>query len=652
MYIGAGRLRSPQFTIPTFRRDCAFLRNPVAERRRDAVEMRLFQRLFLLIFLGFVFLILAAPIRAEGEFETSFDITYEVRTAGVTAVTQKISLTNKVSDIYAKEYHFSIGSTRVQNANASDGLGPIDTKIETTNNTTEIHLFFNEKIVGKEETLAFTLYFESLDFATRSGQVWEVAIPKMSKTIDIKDYNLRLIVPTSFQEPAYMLPTPARQETSNNKTIYFFSKETALEKGITAAFGQHQIFDFTINYHLKNPLKEKVKTEIALPPETPFQKIFYEEIEPSPYEVSLDPDGNWLATYILEPESNIDIRTRGAVELFLKPRKGFPELKIDPSVYLKAQKYWEVEDPEIKKLASELKTPQAIYNFVVENLIYDYGKVKKPIGRLGAAQALQNKSSAICTEFTDLFIALSRAAGIPAREANGYAYTTNPALRPLSLEEDILHAWPEYYDQNLNFWKPVDPTWAKTTGGVDFFSKLDLNHFVFTFHGLDSAYPYPAGSYKIDEQQVKDIHITFGTLPKKKLALKLKSQLPKNLFGGLALKSSLFLENKSNYTLLNQSGQVSATSGMLLSDPNFSVKIFPPYSRLEIPIRIKPTSFFRSSEEKITINFAGQVLEETIKTQPIFLIPLQYFSYPLFIGLLLGLFIVKLSQWIVKKFLH
>ena len=93
-------------------------------------------------------------------------------------------------------------------------------------------------------------------------------------------------------------------------------------------------------------------------------------------------------------------------------------------------------------------------------------------------------------EFTDLFITIARSAGIPAREVNGFAYTENPDIQPLSLVNDVLHAWPEYYDSEKGVWIPVDPTWGSTTGGVDYFSKLDLRHFTFVVHGKDSTKPY------------------------------------------------------------------------------------------------------------------------------------------------------------------
>ena len=191
-------------------------------------------------------------------------------------------------------------------------------------------------------------------------------------------------------------------------------------------------------------------------------------------------------------------------------------------------KYWQSDNEQIKLLAANLKTPEAIYDFVTKTLKYDTARVQPNVQRMGALAILQSPSQAICLEFTDLFIALARAAGIPAREINGYAYTDNPQLQPLSLVNDVLHAWPEYYDSTKGAWIPVDPTWGATSG-IDYFNKLDLRHFAFVVHGAnlinpsstckDAKYtgsvlcPYPAGNYKVANDPQKDVYVSFGALP-------------------------------------------------------------------------------------------------------------------------------------------
>jgi hypothetical protein len=232
--------------------------------------------------------------------------------------------------------------------------------------------------------------------------------------------------------------------------------------------------------------------------------------------MEIDSDGNWVATYTLKSRERIDVRARGYVQIFASIRP-FPRPRQESlSQNLQEQSYWEINNPQIMEIAKKYKTPREIYDYVANTLKYDYQRVRPNVERLGAVKALQNSSSAICMEFTDLFIALARANGIPAREINGFAYTENPEIQPLSLVNDVLHAWPEYYDAEIGAWVPVDPTWGSTTGGVDYFSKLDLRHFTFVVHGTSSTKPYPAGSYKLGSNPQKDVFVSFGTLPKER----------------------------------------------------------------------------------------------------------------------------------------
>jgi hypothetical protein len=78
---------------------------------------------------------------------------------------------------------------------------------------------------------------------------------------------------------------------------------------------------------------------------------------------------------------------------------------------------------------------------------------------------------------------------------------------------DVLHSWPEYWDSELGVWIGVDPTWGHTTGGIDYFEKLDLKHFTFAIHGLHDNKPYAAGSYKLGPNPQKDVYVRFGQLP-------------------------------------------------------------------------------------------------------------------------------------------
>ena len=124
--------------------------------------------------------------------------------------------------------------------------------------------------------------------------------------------------------------------------------------------------------------------------------------------------------------------------------------------------------------------------------------------------AVNFPNSSLCTEFTDLFVTLARHKNIPAREIEGFAYSNNSKIKPINQNSDVLHAWPEYYDSARQQWIQVDPTWEKTTNGIDYFNDLDLNHLTFVIHGFQSDFPLPPGSYKKNSTD-KSVFVDFAT---------------------------------------------------------------------------------------------------------------------------------------------
>jgi len=227
-------------------------------------------------------------------------------------------------------------------------------------------------------------------------------------------------------------------------------------------------------------------------------------------------------------------------------------------LYTKADTYWEVENSRIKDLALELFDPKKnvaqnayeAYKYVVENLEYDTEITQEnTIQRHGALKALTQKGAWACMEFTDLFIALTRAMGIPARELNGFAFSEGESIVPTPVDfntGDMLHAWAEFYDPNFG-WVQVDPTWGNTSG-IDYFTKLDTNHLAFVVKGVSSEEPYPAGAYRLDTNQ-KQINVDFAEKqidfePK----LEFKKAIPWNL-----LK---ILQGKRRYVVTHKEGPI------------------------------------------------------------------------------------------------
>ncbi len=141
----------------------------------------------------------------------------------------------------------------------------------------------------------------------------------------------------------------------------------------------------------------------------------------------------------------------------------------DFSLYLEPEKYIESDDPIISEnsivvdqACCPVEQIQMIYDYVVASINYDAYNPQS----LGAVQALK-EGRGDCTEFTDVFVALCRASGFPARSIEGYF------LQGENISQG--HNWPEVYLERYG-WVPFDPAMH--------------HHAETTFYGLANAYVY------------------------------------------------------------------------------------------------------------------------------------------------------------------
>lgn len=566
------------------------------------------------LFLAGLFLILSRqPALAQGEFTTNYQVDYAVDRRGLTEARLNVELVNKLSNIYASEFSLSIGSTSLKDIRLSVGGQNVEPRMAVGDKTTNITVVFPEKVLGKDKSQQFSLSFTTADFARRTGNIWEVSIPRLARSETLDNYRLTLSVPGDFGRPAAITPQPVSQTAEADQTVYRFGGESLFKSGISATFGEVQYFRFNLDYHLANPRFYPVATEIALPPDTAWQQVFYEAIDPEPVSIRADDDGNWLAGYQLAPSSSLTVTASGSAATYLKPRPDFPKGRNPAVDYLRPLQYWE-DNPQIRELAARLRQPREIYDYVVENLIYDYGRLSSVPVRLGAANVLDNRNSALCMEFTDLFVALSRVAGIPARAVNGYAFTDNPALRPLSLQQDVLHAWPEYYDQDRQLWRPVDPTWGNTTGGVDYFEQLDLNHLTFAILGNDSGYPVPAGAYKTDGRPAKNVHVSFGPAADPRTDLKLELDLPGETLAGLSVNGKIKLKNRGNAALYRLPVNLAAAG----QNRDWELPVLPPLSTRELDFILPASAWNQAEAVEITVAAGSERLSHRLRIQPVY----------------------------------
>ncbi len=453
-----------------------------------------------LLFLVFLSLFYPQQATALAKFSTDFQVNYQVYPTGITHVRYEINQKNNLSVVYATEYSLNINHTKISNVRVVDEGAPLIPEITKTRSGSIIQFAFINKVVGKDKNHKFTIEYDTEDVATKNGNTWELNIPNLSTDENTNSISIILNLPPNFPKPAYINPKPTTIVNNN----YLFSGSNLSNKPISAVFGLEQFFKISLNYFLENTGSVTQKKTIALPPDTNYQHIFIESIDPMPEKIYIDEDGNWLADYDIKSQSNLTIKASLIARVTFIPS---PKTLNNPEMYTQANELWNFQDPiftmpEIEALTS----PKQIYDYVVGKLDYDFNKaINLRNVAIPSSESLKNSKTAVCTDFTNVFISIARKKGIPTRELQGYALSINSDLKPLIKDQDILHAWPEYYDSAKNTWIQIDPTWSKTTMGIDYFNKLDFNHLVFVIHGLKPYEPLTPGAYKNPKNKTKDV---------------------------------------------------------------------------------------------------------------------------------------------------
>ena len=149
------------------------------------------------------------------------------------------------------------------------------------------------------------------------------------------------------------------------------------------------------------------------------------------------------------------------------PLKNLPD---DVKRYTKPSATIDSDDKEIVRLASELISGEddlyviafKLGEWTKKNVDYDLSTLTESVSQK-ASWVLKNREG-VCDELTNLFIAMNRALGIPAKFVSGVAYTNSEQF-----EEGFgPHGWAEIYFPDYG-WVPFDVTYGE-------FGFIDVGH--------------------------------------------------------------------------------------------------------------------------------------------------------------------------------
>lgn len=232
-------------------------------------------------------------------------------------------------------------------------------------------------------------------------------------------------------------------------------------------------YEITIDPSSENEETYTDSLWIPIPNKTNYQyNIKAIEIEPKPSKIYTDPKHNNSVLYYQNAPSNIS-------GIYEYTRKSFFEYSVDTKnieeydknstlykLYTKNETWIESEALEIVNLAHDLTSTQDNFYLKAKEInkfVYEYLEPKaiewtNPDDFLQEYGALETykRGYGTCQNYALLFVALCRAAGIPARTVHG-TYFPKDRLGKDFMQIEVSHAWAEFYLPGYG-WVNVDPS--------------------------------------------------------------------------------------------------------------------------------------------------------------------------------------------------
>jgi hypothetical protein len=190
----------------------------------------------------------------------------------------------------------------------------------------------------------------------------------------------------------------------------------------------------------------------------------------------------------------------------------------DLSYYTREDFYIDSDNPVISEIteglignkSSPLRIAEDIYEFVVRNLYYDYERAEDRNYEFMNASEILEKGSGVCSDYSILYTAMLRSAGIPARLAAGIPVYT--ILYEENKEIDIGHAWVEIKFPGCG-WVPIDITTEENFWTSNYFLNIATERgpgYIYEHTTMDiGSYYYDGFDYSWEGEGIPDVEQEF-----------------------------------------------------------------------------------------------------------------------------------------------
>ncbi len=543
-----------------------------------------------------------------------------------------------------------------------NGTEEIECKRYNRLSVTDIQIDFQNRVISPDSTLELVV-----TYSTPYDNNISYNMP--SKVLDAETKEITIKYPRSKGEFSWTSESVTNKNQNNKEYILTFKNPK--ESEISIFFADNIQYKFTVNKVFTNPNDQIQTFELVLPMDSENQIVIWEDITPLPTYSTIDDDGNFIFSYLVEPKQTVDCNIVG----YIQKTNNVKTQKEVLSFLTKEGAYWEILDnSEIKRVVNFMKDKgfvinentkdiklfkdnqkSVFYKYLYQYIIYrlNYKEDIKlgdlQTSRAGASTIIKDANNANPIDFADFYIALLRHFSIPSRMVLGYISNISGFTT-----DGYYHYWVEYFDMTKNEWVTADPFLEKYYKKPFLGGDL-VDHIAILKRGKSPLTPtltfYTPTDFllSVDDGEFKEknlsINANLSTNSYDITQKHLKAYINLSNSGNIAISDISF--KKSNFgTVTKYVDSVNnTTSALLLPKQNLSIQLNIPYEK------IRSSELYIEGEIK---NVAGNTQNIIMRSEipngvPSYILVMsKILSILTFIGILLVIYILFK---IVKRFL-
>ena len=399
--------------------------------------------------------------------------------------TVQVSLNYRFMALLRPGYYYDAWYIPINTANAygitvEDEYGALPFNVSVSGNWTLLAISLRRRVFANESYLLRISYLAA-DRIVSTGPERNLRMWTVTDRVYKENVNLTVRLPKGFGVVKYEPPFLSYVEGAGGAVLHgqMSGVSADTQYWLDVEFADTvSWYNVTCHYTFVNKgssTEYSPEFEVPGPLSIEGQEIMQVSYKPTPVSTFYDESGNLRVKFRISsvgPGQSATVAVSYLVRLSLRPtvndsfNGGLGDIPPEYLRYTSADKYWEVDDANIRSLSrsltegenSVLNKVRAIYDYVVNNIEYDDAKFQLILsgqnpGRYGALRTL-NLGRGVCEDISDLFIALCRASGIPAIGVNGLVYIGDG----VALRGEVAHTWVRVYIPGYG-WLDVDPTW-------------------------------------------------------------------------------------------------------------------------------------------------------------------------------------------------